>query len=91
MEGEALKVIKRAFERAPESLQYLKQKSITRLYRYLTIKALAGSPGRQRGLKQPDFLALCQNDPSRFRQKRFKLSLLFDVMAAVLPTQQTAR
>jgi len=25
MEGEALKVIKRAFERAPESLQYLKK------------------------------------------------------------------
>lgn len=91
LEGQALKVIERGFEQAPESLQHLKKHSLTNLYIYLTRKALEGSPGREKGLKAARFFwHYFKNDPSRFQKMRFKLSLLSKIVSAtLLPPRQT--
>jgi len=49
-ETQTLKVIERAFSLAPESLQHLRKHTITKIYMYLTFKALEVPSGRQNGL-----------------------------------------
>lgn len=49
-EAACLKVLDRAFNQAPKSLQYLKRYSLGNLYKYLTAKALDGYPDWQQGL-----------------------------------------
>ncbi len=50
-EAAATEVINRAFAQAPETLQYLKPRSLGNLYKYLTVKALEGTPSRQQGIR----------------------------------------
>jgi glycosyltransferase involved in cell wall biosynthesis len=49
-EAECLKVLERAYKQAPESLQHLKKRSLANLYKYLTFKALEGTPEPRRSL-----------------------------------------
>jgi glycosyltransferase involved in cell wall biosynthesis len=56
MEAGGLKVIERAFTQAPDSLAYLKQYSLANFYKGLTLKALEGTPGPQKGLTAARFL-----------------------------------
>jgi glycosyltransferase involved in cell wall biosynthesis len=50
LEKVSLKVLDRAFNCAPSSLQYLKNFSLGNVYKYLTFKALEGKPERHRAL-----------------------------------------
>ncbi|MBD2291991.1 glycosyltransferase [Anabaena sphaerica FACHB-251] len=50
MEKSGLKVIKKAFEKAPKDLQHLKNQSLANLYMYLTLKSLEGYPKPQQSL-----------------------------------------
>ncbi|MGC9526204.1 MAG: glycosyltransferase [Limnospira sp.] len=45
-----IQVINRAFDQAPESLQYLKPRSLGNFYKYQTVKALEGTSTRKRGI-----------------------------------------
>lgn len=69
-ERESLKVIERAFKQAPQSLQYLKKPSLANLYKYLTHKALEGTPKPQKGLLAAKMLvSAVKNDLSLFQAK----------------------
>ncbi len=68
-ETACLKVLERAFNQAPESLQYLKKYSMANLYRYLSFKVLDAYPDRKRGLIAARFLwQLIKNDLASLRQ-----------------------
>ncbi len=43
------RTLKKAFSQAPDSLQYLKQPSLTNIYRYITYKSLEGIPTHYQG------------------------------------------
>lgn len=55
-EAEMRKVIERAFAQAPQSLQYLKPDSFGNIYRYLTFKAIEGTPTWHKGITAARFL-----------------------------------
>jgi glycosyltransferase involved in cell wall biosynthesis len=90
-EAESLKVIERAFNQAPESLQHLKKYSLSNLYMYLTFKALEVPSGRQNGFTAARCLRLAvKNDPSLLRRRQTLLKALFKITAVVLlPLQQS--
>jgi len=68
-ETACLKVLERAFNQAPESLQYLKKYSMANLYRYLSFKVLDAYPDRKRGLIAARFLwQLIKNDLASLKQ-----------------------
>lgn len=68
-ETACLKVLDRAFNQAPESLQYLKKYSMANLYRYLSFKVLDAYPERKRGLIAARFLwKLITNDLASLKQ-----------------------
>lgn len=81
-ERESLKVIERAFNQAPESLQYLKKPSLANLYKYLTYKSLEGTPQRKKGLVAARMLSSAvKNDLSLIQAKVigkvvFKISVM---------------
>ncbi|MBW4664429.1 MAG: glycosyltransferase [Chroococcus sp. CMT-3BRIN-NPC107] len=91
MEAASLQVIERAYNQAPESLQYLKQESLGFLYKFLMSKALQDNVKKQRGLKAAKvFVNYLKQDLSLFKSSRLKISLLSKVITAnFLPFYQT--
>ncbi|MCL1463494.1 glycosyltransferase [Argonema galeatum] len=89
-ETQILKVIERAFSQAPESLQHLRKRTITKIYMYLTFKALEVPSGRQNGLVAARCLWIAvKNDPTLLRQQKNILVALFKIAAVlILPSQQ---
>ncbi len=85
----SLQVMERAFNQAPESLQYLKQKSLANIYKGLTFKMLEGTPERWRGFKSLQLLwNSVKNDPALLRS-RVILKVLFKIaVVTLLPPQQ---
>jgi glycosyltransferase involved in cell wall biosynthesis len=92
-ENECLKVLERAYVKAPASLQHLRQKSLANLYKYLTFKALEGPPGRRKGLEAARCLFhTVRNNPYFLKQTRVILSLLYKISAiALLSPHQSER
>ncbi|MCL1475708.1 glycosyltransferase [Argonema antarcticum] len=90
METQILKVIERAFSQAPESLQHLRSRTITKVYMYLTFKALEVTSGRQNGLVAARCLSIAvKNDPALLRKPKNILVALFKIAAVlILPSQQ---
>jgi glycosyltransferase involved in cell wall biosynthesis len=89
MEAASLRVIEKAFAIAPQSLQYLKRQCLGNRYKYLTFKALEGTPKPQRGWVAARFLGNAVfNDPSLL-QTRVIWKVLLKIMAvSLLPPQQ---
>lgn len=84
MEKACLKLIEQAFNRAPASLQYLKKKSLSTLYNYLTFKSLEFPSNRKNSIIAIRFFwNVIQNDLSVMRQWQtmskalLKISILF--------------
>ncbi len=89
MEASSLRVIEKAFAIAPESLQHLKRQSLGNRYKYLTFKALEGTPDRKKGLVAIRFLLQAiSNDPALLRTKVLWKVLFKIVTVALLPPQQ---
>lgn len=85
---ETLKVIKRAFAQAPESLNYIKQPSMANLYKYFTFKVLEGYPARQNGLQASQFLAQALiNDPTLLHKRVIWKVILKIIIVTLLPAQ----
>lgn len=83
-ETESLKLIERAFERAPESLQRLKKYSLANLYTYLTFKALESPSGRQNGVVAARCLWLAvRNDRSLLQRPQTLLKALFKIVVVL--------
>jgi glycosyltransferase involved in cell wall biosynthesis len=90
-ESESLKVIERAFNQAPESLQYLKKQSLANLYKYLTYKAMEVQPKSETGLTAARFLLQAvRNDPSLLKAKVIG-KVLFKISAMILLPSQLAQ
>ena len=89
MEAGSLKVIEKAFAIAPESLQPLKKQSLGNRYKYLTFKALEGTPEGKKGLVAARFLLYAiRYDPVLLRTRVIWKVLLKIVTVALLPSQQ---
>ena len=85
-EVETVKVIEKAFLQAPKSLQYLKKYSLANVYKYLTYKALEGSPGRDRGLVAARFMMQAiRCDRTLFRKRVIWKVWLKILMVIILP------
>lgn len=83
-ERESLKVIERAFNQAPEALQYLKKPSLANLYKYLTDKALEGTLQPQKGLIAAKMLvSAVKNDLSLLKAKVIG-KVVFKILVMVL-------
>ena len=91
METDSLRVIEKAYNQAPESLQHHKKETLGFLYKFLMAKALEDSVKRQRGRKAAKVLInYLRKDSSLFQLGRLKLSLLSKVLSAnLLPFRQT--
>lgn len=91
-ETACLKVLERAFNQAPESLQYLKKYSIANLYRYLSFKVLDAYPDRKRGLIATRFLwKLITNDLVSLRQYSTWQVLFRVAVWVILPPHKAQR
>ncbi|HEY9635335.1 MAG TPA: glycosyltransferase [Coleofasciculaceae cyanobacterium] len=85
----SLQVIERAFQQAPESLQYLKRSSLANIYKGLTFRILEGAPERQRGLTAAKLLWHSVNNDPKLLRSRVILKVLFKITAMILlPPQQ---
>lgn len=90
-ESETLKVIERAFNQAPDTLQYLKKPSLANLYKYLTYKVMEGQPKSQNGLTAARFfLQAVRNDPSLWRAKVMG-KVIFKILAMIILPPQLAK
>ena len=90
-EAQCLQVIERAFSQAPESLQYLKPRSLANLYQYLLFRGLATPLGRQTALAAARCLWYSvKYEPSVLRRRAHLLLIVsLKIMAAILlPSQQ---
>ncbi|NER34466.1 MAG: glycosyltransferase [Oscillatoria sp. SIO1A7] len=82
-EAECLKVINQAFSLAPESLLYLKSRSIANLYQYLMFRTLKGSLSREKNLLAARyFWQAVRNDPALLRRRSRLMAIVFLKIAA---------
>jgi len=83
-ERESLKVIERAFNQAPESLQYLKKPSLANLYKYLTYKSLEGTPQQKKGLVAARMLSSAVKNDLSLLQAKVIGKVVFKILVMVL-------
>ena len=83
-ERESLKVIERAFNQAPESLQYLKKPSLANLYKYLTYKSLEGTPQQKKGLVAARMLSSAVKNDFSLLQAKVIGKVVFKILVMVL-------
>lgn len=89
MEAACLRVIERAFEQAPDSLQYLKEPSIANIYKYNIFKALKEPTARQQGLIAVVFLwKAIKHEPALLKKRIIWKVLLKAAIVFLFPTQQ---
>lgn len=90
-EKQCLKVIEKAFNQAPQNLQYLKVKSIANLYEYLLLRTLESSLTRHKSWIAARYFALATSyKPKLLLQRSRLMSIVFLKIALglILPTQQ---
>lgn len=89
MEAACLRVIERAFEQAPDSLQYLKKPSLANIYKYNIFKALKEPIARQQGLIAAGFLwKAIKYEPALLKKRIIWKVLLQAAIVFMLPIQQ---
>ncbi|MCL1471488.1 glycosyltransferase [Argonema antarcticum] len=87
----SLHAIKKAFDQAPASLQYLKPYSLSNIYKYLTYKALEGFPERKKGLAGARFLwSAVRNDLSLLKTRIIWKAVFKIAAMIIMPPQQAA-
>ncbi|NER34463.1 MAG: glycosyltransferase [Oscillatoria sp. SIO1A7] len=87
-EAGMLRVIDRAFEQAPETLQYLKPYSLGNTYKYLTFKALEGCPEGEKGLIGGRFIwQAIRSDRTLLRKRVIWKAWLKIALVLLLPPQ----
>ncbi len=89
MEAGSLRVIERAFAVAPESLQHMKREVLGNRYKYLTFKAVEGTPERKKGLAAVRFLwQMVRYDRSMLLRSQILAIVLVKIaIATLLPSQ----
>ena len=89
MEAGSLRVIERAFAVAPESLQHLKREVLGNRYKYLTFKAVEGTPERKKGLAAVRFFwQMVRYDRSMLLRSQILAIVVVKIaIATLLPSQ----
>lgn len=92
-EEQCLKVINRAFSTAPESLLYLKSRSIANLYQYLMFKHLEGSVVRKKALSAARcYWQAVRNEPALLRRRSRLMAIVFlKIVAGIIFPPAQAR
>jgi hypothetical protein len=91
MENSSLKVINKAFNQAPQDLQYLKNQSISNIYIHLTFKSLESKLDRKNSLLALSLLAkTLKYQPSLAwnRQRLISIAIFKSIIGIVLPSQK---
>jgi glycosyltransferase involved in cell wall biosynthesis len=84
-EIQCLEVINRVFARVSPSLQPLKKKSLVNLYRYLSYKAVEGSPSRAKGVAATRcFANYLRYHPALLKQKKIILGMIWRILLMLL-------
>ncbi len=92
METASLQVIERAFADAPQSVKIQKRAIFGERYKYLTLKAIEGSPERRRGLTAARFFwKAIINDPTWLQRTQLMIVVLLKICIATLLTPQQAK
>lgn len=90
LEKSGLCVLKKAFDRAPKSLQYLRQQSLSNHYRGLVWKTTDGTPNDKNGfLAFKYFIKYLFYDPTPWRDLRAKASLMRKIIKIILESLKT--
>ncbi|MBD2464448.1 glycosyltransferase [Oscillatoria sp. FACHB-1407] len=91
MEAVSLKVIERAFNQAPTSVQPLKPQVLASRYQYLTLKALEGALERRYGLVATRFFwTAIRHDPSWLRRSKLMATIWAKIAIALLISPKRA-
>ncbi|MBP0012702.1 MAG: glycosyltransferase [Roseofilum sp. SBFL] len=92
LESGCLQVITKAFNQAPDVLQYLKPYTLGNLYNYLIYKALSGYPDRKKALNALRFTVMfARNQPSFMQKKLFwKIGLRMAIVGLLPPQKAVA-
>jgi len=89
IETDCLRVIDRAFYKAPDSLQNLKKCSMSNLYKYLTCRALEGHPARARSFLAAQYLLKAVwYSPNLLFSKAVIKVLLKVILLSILPSKK---
>ncbi len=91
MEAGSLKIIEKAYAIAPESLQHLKKQSLGNRYKYLTFKALEGTPERKKGLASARFLYHAISNDLSLLQAKVIWKVLFKIIVITLLPSRLAQ
>ncbi len=85
IESDTLSIVDRIYSGAPADLQYLRSRTLANLYKYMAIKAFAGSDGgRRHGCRELRYLLrIVRHDPAMLRHPVL-LSMLFLKAALVI-------
>ncbi|MDY6784733.1 MAG: glycosyltransferase [Cyanobacteriota bacterium] len=91
-EVQCREVINRVFFRVTPSLQPLKQKSLSNLYRYLSYKAVEGSPSRAKGIAAARcFGNYLRYNPALLGQSKMVLGMVWRIFFMILLPPQQAK
>jgi len=91
MEAGSLKIIEKAYAIAPESLQHLKKQSLGNRYKYLTFKALEGTPELKKGLASARFLYHAISNDLSLLQAKVIWKVLFKIIVITLLPSRLAQ
>ncbi len=88
-EQECIEVIERAYEQAPENLQFLKPQSLGRIYQYLSFKSMQGPLSRAKGLTALQYFQRSLTHSPMIAVQCFRLTLILviKISAAILLPQ----
>lgn len=91
MEAEGKRVRERIFAQVPKSLQYLNQWGLGNRYKYLTFKALEGTPERHKSLTALRFIWLAIKYDPNLLKTRVIWKVLFKIATGLLLPSQLAQ
>jgi glycosyltransferase involved in cell wall biosynthesis len=86
MEAKCLEVIEKAFQQAPNTLQYLKKKSIENLYTYLLFRTLEGKKNRQKSKVAVRYLwkAIASNPTLLYNRSKVMTIVIAKIVVGLL-------
>ena len=86
METQALRVIEKAYNQTPESLQYLKRETLAKLYEYLLFRTLESNPQRKQFWQASKYFykMLGYNPAILLRRSRLMLIVLVKILLGLI-------
>jgi len=84
-------VLERAFNEAPESVQYLRRDSLSNLYKGLTFKALDGTPQRKNGLLAIQFAWNAVRTDAAMLKRRIIWKVILKILIVIVLPHKSSK